>query len=132
MKTSSAPGSGNTALPPTALELAKGCFTSNMAMPGLGTLMSGRKVAGSIQLVIYLTAFGLTAGYGISFVVWSLAHWHQIQEANMDEPLGGLRLMWPRVKWAFVGLVLFAISWVWALQTSLGILRKAKQNSPPA
>lgn len=128
MKTSSAPGSSN-AVPPTALELAKGCLTSNLAVPGLGTLMSGRKVTGLLQMAVYLTAFGLTVGYGLSFVFWALAHWQQIQQANQQDPIGGLQMMWPRVKWAFVGLVMFAISWVWALQTSLGIMRKAKQDS---
>jgi hypothetical protein len=132
MKTSSAPGSSNSAVPPTALEIARGCLTSNLAIPGLGTVMSGRKVTGCIQLIIYFTAFGLTTVYGIGFVIWALAHWSEMQQANQDDPFGALRMMWPRVRWAFLGLLLFAISWTWALQTSLGILRKAKENKSAA
>ncbi len=127
MKTSSARGNSK---PPTARELAQACFTSNLAVPGLGTFISGKKVLGCVQLAIYFTAFGLTVFFGLGFLFWMIPHWSEIYQIDPDDPLARFRLMWPHVRWAFFGVLLFAISWVWALQTSLSLLRKAKKVPP--
>jgi len=35
------------------------------------------------------------------------------------------------VRWAVLGIALFALGWLWALATSLSLLRAAKNEEPP-
>lgn len=87
---------------------------------------------GCVQLAVYFTAFALTVIIGTAFLFWMIPHWSEINQTDPDDPLARLRLMWPHVRWAFFGVLLFAISWVWALQTSLSLLKKARQQTPPS
>ena len=73
--------------------------------PGLGTLFSGRIKIGAIQLVSCLTGFIL----GILGFVFALIN-----------PILGLVL-------AMLGSVMIVAAWVWALVTSIIIVRKASE-----
>ena len=43
---------------------AQGCFATNLAMPGLGSLVGGRKV-GLLQLALCLSGLAVSLGFGV-------------------------------------------------------------------
>lgn len=113
----------------TSLENARGCLASNLAVPGLGSLVGGRKV-GLLQLPLYLASFGITLGFGTQFVFWTLSHWAELHSPAAD-PFEAMREIFRHARWPFLGFALFVISWLWALLTSWSLLAEAKRKTPP-
>jgi len=111
---------------PLSRQTAWGCLTTNLAMPGFGSLLAGR-VSGYPQAALMLIGLILTVVCGIRFIAWRLDHWSQIQDSQAD-PLANLMVMWLEVRWALLGVGIFGFGWLWALFTSLGILREARKN----
>lgn len=112
----------------SAREIARGCFTTNLVIPGLGSLTGGRKV-GYLQLVLCYAGQGVTLVFGLRLIFWALAHWSEIYRPNAQDPLAGLREIWPHFRLPLLGMVLFAGAWLWALQTSYAMLAEAKRKS---
>jgi hypothetical protein len=113
------------------LQNAQGCFTTNLVMPGLGSLVGGRKI-GIVQLALCLAGFGITLGFGVHFIFWALAHWSEFYGNNPDaDPLVPLRDLWQQARWPMLGIFVFAFTWLWALFTSRSILREAKSSTRP-
>ncbi len=111
---------------------AQGCFATNLAMPGLGSLLGGRK-AGLLQLGLGLGGCAITVGCGLHFVYWSLAHWSEYHGVNADpDLLKPLRDLWRQARWPLLGIVMFACAWLWALLTSRSLLAEAKHRSAVA
>ena len=111
-------------------ETAQGCMASNLALPGLGSLAGGRKI-GLFQLGLCFAGFGLTLGFGVPFVSWALSHWSEIYGAgDLNDPFKPLRDIWRQARWSLLGILLFAVSWSWALLTSRSILAEAKVEKP--
>lgn len=81
--------------------------------------MARRYVAGVGQLLLALIGAGL-------LIAWFLALMSQIyRQINGDEnPKSAAWL-------GEAGAVFFAAAWVWALFTSLSLLREAQANEPP-
>ena len=117
----------------SAREAAQGCLTANLAVPGLGSVISGRKV-GFVQMVIYFSGFALTSFYGGRFAFYALLNWPafhaEFYDPDADLPAAYSDL-WHRTRWAFLGILLFAISWLWALSTSRALLAAADKTTPP-
>jgi hypothetical protein len=113
----------------TSLQNAQGCFASNLAMPGVGSLAGGRKV-GILQLGLCLAGFVITLVFGIRFVYWSLAHWSEFYgpHADVADPFKPLRDLWRQARWPLLGIGLFALAWLWALVTSWSLLAEAKNK----
>jgi hypothetical protein len=96
---------------------ARNCALLNQcATPGLGSLFARRFVVGACQLVVFLAGFGL-------FLAWFVDEMRQYygmmfsdQEIHMHPG------------WAFAGIGLVGLAWLWALVTSIGLLREAKRN----
>lgn len=109
---------------------AWGCLTSNLALPGSGSLLAGR-VIGYFQIVVALLGLAVTFIFGLHFLVWSVTHWSQMHDETAD-PLDRLRDLWLGVRWALLGMGVFAASWLWALISSLGILRGAVRSRSPS
>ena len=88
-----------------------------LGLPGLGSWLDGRRIAGLAQMTLTLTGFGLTSFWFVSFVrrLW----------ATHAVPWDG----GPHFRLGLLGLALFAGSWFWALGTSLSILRSAGKDS---
>ncbi len=89
-----------------------------LATPGLGSLLAGRRVAGTGQLVIFLAGFLL-------FCAWSfgnISHYYQLMFADVPAPEGtGItRTPWP-------GMVLCLVAWVWSLFTCISLSRASEQ-----
>ncbi len=126
MKIFSAPASPEV----SAKEIARGCFTANLAIPGLGSLVGGRKV-GYAQLLVCFTGFGITLVTGVRCIYWVLAHWDKLHDPNLIDPLAALREVFSQMRWPLLGIVLFISAWLWALLTSLSLLRAAASATPP-
>ena len=86
-----------------------------LVLPGLGSFLARRRIAGAAQ--------GLLAGFGAGLSVWWLVllarQWAQDGYFPWD---GG-----DDFRIGITGVLVFAVAWVWSLATSLAILRAAKR-----
>jgi len=112
MKTSSAAAGPRVIDRPTAWA----CLLTNVAtLPGLGTIAAGHRV-GYVQAVIAVIGFILSmAWFGLTAKEW----WATNQIALGFTPTLGLGV---------AGVAVYGIAWIWALTSSLRVLRSA----PPA
>jgi hypothetical protein len=108
---------------------AWGCLTSNLALPGVGTLAAGRAV-GYLQLALAGLGLTLSLVFGIQFIRWTFSHWAELQEPPEDVAARLLSL-WIQVRWTLAGLACFAVAWLWGLWTGLQLLRAARRGGPP-
>src|SRR5437870_13677773 len=113
---------------PLSRQTAWGCLTSNLALPGSGSLVAGRPV-GYVQLALALAGFAITMVFGLHFIVWQLANWSRFHGAEADLA-GGLGEIWLHLRWALLGMALVFAAFLWALMTSLAILRSAPRHDP--
>ena len=111
-------------------QTARGCVATNLALPGFGSLIAGRAV-GYAQAAFTVVGFGLTLFFGLKFIVWYLANWATINGPQAD-PMETLTSIWRAVRWALLGIGLFAIAWLWALATNAAILRQARKTGEAA
>lgn len=89
---------------------------NQLATPGLGSLLAGRFVAGIGQLLLALAGFGMVMGW---FVLLLVKMYEEIEGATQPKSMGWL---------GEFGALLFAAAWLWALFTSLSLLRQAREN----
>lgn len=101
------------------------CCSTNLVLPGFGSLMGGR-IVGYPQALLCVAGFGLTAIFGLKFVIWGVQHWSELQNPNGD-PIETFISVWHACRWALLGMLLFALTWCWAALTSWGILRTARR-----
>ena len=115
--------------PPRALsrQTAWGCLTSNLALPGSGSLVAGHPV-GYVQLALALGGFALSAIFGARFIIWQLANWSRFHGSQAD-PVAELAEIWQHLRWALLGMAVVFIACLWALMTSLAILRSASNEN---
>ncbi len=104
---------------------AWGCLTANLVVPGTGTLAGGRR-SGYAQGVLALAGTGLTLVFGVRFLAWYAANYARLQQEDLD-PFAVLGEIWLAVRWALLGMALFALAWLWALGSSLLLLREARR-----
>ena len=118
---------------PLSRQTAWGCFTTNLALPGFGSLVAGR-VTGYPQALLGLGGVALTLVFGVQFIAWYLANWSRLQAPQAD-PVAAMGEVLMNGRWAFLSIGVFALGWLWALGTSWQILRSAKEaesaNAPP-
>lgn len=101
---------------PSSLAAARTALVINQfATPGLGSIMAGRYLAGSFQLIFALAGFALIVAW--LFMVLKAAY--SIMETT-GEPSPPHYLGW-------MGLGNFAFAWCWAWFTSISVLREAQQ-----
>jgi heme/copper-type cytochrome/quinol oxidase subunit 3 len=117
---------------PVSTQTAWGCLTSNLALPGSGSLLAGR-ASGYGQLLLSLIGMSLTLLFGMRYLIWQTSNWSRLQ-AEVD-PLSALQEMWIHLRWAALGIGMFLVSVVWAFVSSLAILASSRQaeriNQPP-
>ena len=116
---------------PLSRQTAWGCLTANIALPGSGSLMAGRK-SGYPQAFLGIGGMILTLIFGVRALVWFLANWARMHDPAVDQ-FDVMGEMWSVVRWAFLGMAVFGLGWLWALGTSYAIVRSAKNDSsaPP-
>lgn len=113
---------------PLSRQTAWGCLTTNLALPGFGSLVAGHR-GGYAQAALALGGMALTLVLGARFVLWYAANLARLREPQAD-PAAALVEVCLAVRWPLFGFVLFAIGWLWALATSLSIVRAAKKAGP--
>jgi 4a-hydroxytetrahydrobiopterin dehydratase len=90
---------------------------NQLATPGLGSLMARRWIAGSGQLFLSLSGFGLV-------MVWfggeMVQFYGQINGNVVVHPIG---------KYLAAGAAIFSVAWLWSLVTSFSLLREASKVS---
>ena len=109
-------------------QTAWGCLTSNLALPGSGSLVAGHPV-GYAQLVLALGGFAFSAVFGVRFIAWQLANWSRFHGPQGD-PVAELTEIWLHLRWALLGMAIVFFAFLWALMTSLAILRSASNEDP--
>ena len=119
MKTSSANAKPELPSPQTA----RGIVATNLALPGFGSLMA-RRAAGWPQAALTVVGFALTSIFGVRFIIWFFQNTDMLYGPESD-PVESLIALWRAVRWALLGIGLFAVSWLWSLATNAEILRSA-------
>lgn len=108
---------------------AWGCFTTNLALPGFGSLTAGR-VSGYPQAALGLTGVGMTMLFAARFFGWYLVNSERFS-SDQGDPVANLVELWIQVRWPLLSIAVFAAGWLWALVTSLQILLESKRTEPP-
>jgi len=111
-------------------QTARGCVGTNLALPGFGSLMAGR-VVGYAQAALTIPGFVMTMVFGVKFMVWFLANSAEIYGADAD-PVEVWTELWQQLRWALLGMGLFAVAWLWAQTTNAAILRQASKTEERA
>jgi hypothetical protein len=116
---------------PLSRQTAWGCLTSNIALPGSGSLMAGRK-SGYPQVLLGIGGMVVSVIFGVRALLWMLANWSRMHDPAVDQ-IAVMSEMWGVLRWAFLGIAIFGLGWLWALVSSYGIVRSAKTDSavPP-
>jgi hypothetical protein len=104
------------------------CVLTNLAAtPGLGSLMGRRIFAGIGQLILALVGFFLILG-------WMFKLFYRLFQEQLGGTVPQNSSGW-MLKW---GLIVFGMSWLWSLVTSVSLLWQAKmderknlENLPP-
>jgi len=89
---------------------------TNAVLPGLGTVAGGRKVG-------YVQAACAWLGEGLSLLGLILIVRLWLKMGHLPVGFG------PELLTAMAGVGLFAGAWLWALSSSLGLLRQARRNA---
>jgi len=113
---------------PISRQTAWGCFTTNLAMPGFGSLVAGH-IVGYAQAALSVGGMIVTMVFGVRFILWNIANWSRFHGAEAD-PMDGLGEMWLFLRWPTLGIGIFLIGWAWGLVTSIQILQSARETSP--
>src|SRR5882724_4141595 len=90
---------------PLSRQTAWGCFTGNLALPGSGSLIAGRR-SGYVQLALAGISMVVTMIFGVRCIFWYLANWSRFNAASTD-PVAALAEMWQVLKWAVFGIGAF-------------------------
>lgn len=93
------------------------CLLSNLVLPGLGTFIARRRVAGVLQLVVSQVGFILSLLWAILLV----RQW--IHEGSLPADITGH--LWL----GLLGVALFFLAWIWSLASSLEILHAGRKSS---
>lgn len=113
---------------PLSKQTAWGCLTANMALPGSGSLMAGR-ISGYAQVLLAIGGMAVTIIFGLRALLWMLSNWSRLHDPAGD-PFEAFSEMWAVLRWAFLGIGIFALGWLWALGTSWGIIGSTKNDAP--
>src|SRR5215510_2996986 len=97
---------------------AWGCLTTNLAIPGCGSLVAG-PVSGYWQFVIVMTGEIMSVYFGLKLLFWYQTNWAHLQQTQPDAA-ANFHELWLRLRWLLLGMGVFAAGWLWALGSSLG------------
>jgi len=87
-----------------------------IGLPGLGTFFAGKKISGTIQMIISITGLIITLTQAVKLI----KTWYS-DPFNIPEV--------PELKFFFIGIFLFFISLLWSVVSVLMIISKTKKFS---
>jgi hypothetical protein len=93
-------------------------LVNQLATPGLGSLIARRWLAGTGQLLLSVTGCMMVMIY---IWQWDVRAYGEVTENVEPMPRGWL---------GGLGAIFFIASWLWALATSISLLRQAKMDEP--
>jgi hypothetical protein len=64
--------------------------------------------------------------FGVQFILWQLANWSRLHDIDAD-PTKTLVEIWIHLRLALLGVAIFFLAWLWALTTSLAIVRASRK-----
>ena len=118
---------------PLSRQTAWGCLTTNLALPGCGSLLAGRR-SGYAQLALAMLGLLLITVYGVRFITWGIANWSRLHAPEAD-PTQSLLEIWLHLRALLLGFGIALIAWIWTLITGLSILASAQKpeslSDPP-
>jgi hypothetical protein len=95
------------------------CLVTNLTvLPGLGSWIAGQ-TGGLFQMGLASTGFILTSVWAW----WFVKTWIRLKQWPTE--------IGPHFGKALLGLAFFAAAWIWALASSLALLRAAPKSPPP-
>jgi hypothetical protein len=109
-------------------QTAIGFVASNAAVPGVGSLLAGRFISGTMQLLLGLAGLLLSTVYGVRMLVWMIHNWARLTDPYAD-PVMLLTEIWAACRLPLMGLACFAVAWVWAVSASWLELRRLPKST---
>lgn len=113
--------------PPRNRSEAWRCAMINqLALPGLGTVIGGRKV-GYAQAVIMVAGFFIVTGY----LCWFIFHQTKLL---FDMNISAQQFNESRFDNWWIGAIGFGLclaAWIWSLISSIQFIKSTPENSPP-
>lgn len=103
---------------------------NQLALPGFGTIMAGRKV-GYLQLGLSLTGVVCVTVF-IGFALPHLGEVLRLRNTAADDPDAALDILTKWGPWlvlAFAGMTLWGTAWLWAWATSLKAVQQGSGKS---
>jgi len=96
------------------------CFINQLATPGLGSMLGGRGRVGAVQLGLAVAGVVLVFGWFLQM----LATYYSLAD-DLDV------VIQPHIPYGLLeaGALLFGAAWLWALATSISLLREARANA---
>ena len=91
-------------------------LANQLATPGLGTFLAGRRMVGFAQATLAMIGFILVISWVLWFVLTCLRTFAVPPNAG------------PFLRTGICGAALFVIAWFWALASSISILREARNQ----
>jgi uncharacterized membrane protein YuzA (DUF378 family) len=102
------------------------CFLVNqLACPGIGTIMAGRRVIGFLQAAVMIVGFCATLAYGLIFL--SAVYKFALDATITEEKW---KAMHPPAWLGIAGFGLCGVAWFWALFSSFQILNESRRHQP--
>lgn len=111
---------------PLSRQMAWGCFTTNLAMPGFGSLLGGRAV-GYGQIPFTAIGFILSLIGTVRAFMWLAPNWSRLQELQANDPAGYMLEFWVHIRWPLLGVGIFIFAMAWAVLTSSSIMAQARK-----
>src|ERR1044071_496297 len=113
---------------PLSRQTAWGCLTTNLAIPGCGSLLAGRP-SGYAQLAVAMLGLLVITVYGVRFIAWAITNWSRLHAPKAD-PMQSLLEIWLHLRAALIGFGIALVAWTWALITGFSILAAAEKSEP--
>ena len=91
---------------------------NQLATPGLGSLIAGRWLAGTGQLLVFSAGFVVYCAWAIN----NLKQYYSLMYSDLPVENAG----WNRTAW--IAVALCAAGWLWSLVTSISLMREASEG----
>lgn len=105
--------------------MAWGCLTTNLGLPGFGSLLGGRAV-GYAQIPFTVVGFGLSLIGTVHAFLRLVSEWTMLQQLETEDPVRYMTEYWHILRWPVLGVGIFVFVLLWALMTSLSIIASSR------
>ena len=98
-----------------------GLLANALVLPGLGSLLTRRWIAGLLQVAVSLIGFAMTAYCAVAWI-----------EQVLREGLLTVEGPGPRFGYGLGGLLLFGCGWLWSVASSVAMVLRTRRRVPGA